>query len=137
MSEVRFFCLHYLVYSIKCSTFAFQISRSRAVVACQAHNLKVVGSNPASATKARQRVIWLTYSSFFVYYRALKIFLIDVPLFFCVKKLTLHSCSRNINITFSLINAKIFIYSLYCSVYLVLQRQTNDCSRQYCGQSFR
>lgn len=31
--------------------FCSPISRSRAVVACQAHNLKVVGSNPASATK--------------------------------------------------------------------------------------
>ena len=40
-----------LVNTTKSTTFAFQISRSRAVVACQAHNLKVVGSNPASATQ--------------------------------------------------------------------------------------
>ena len=34
-------------------TFALTISRGGAVVARQAHNLEVVGSNPASATKRK------------------------------------------------------------------------------------
>lgn len=45
-----FFCLDCYKYLY---TFAYEISRGGAVVARQAHNLEVVGSNPASATKKK------------------------------------------------------------------------------------
>lgn len=38
----------------KMHTFALTISRGGAVVARQAHNLEVIGSNPVSATKEKQ-----------------------------------------------------------------------------------
>ncbi len=37
----------------KMHTFALTISRGGAVVARQAHNLEVIGSNPVSATKGK------------------------------------------------------------------------------------
>lgn len=37
----------------KMHTFALTISRGGAVVARQAHNLEVIGSNPVSATKEK------------------------------------------------------------------------------------
>ena len=61
---------NYLVISKKSSTFAPQfsyeliISRSRAVVARQAHNLKVVGSIPSSATTEKAAY----QSGFFVFH---------------------------------------------------------------------
>ena len=59
-----------LVNSKKSSTFAPQfsyeliISRSRAVVARQAHNLKVVGSIPSSATT--EKAAYLAAFLFFI-----------------------------------------------------------------------
>ena len=63
---------NYLVISKKSSTFAPQfsyeliISRSRAVVARQAHNLKVVGSIPSSATTEKAASL----AAFFVSYHS-------------------------------------------------------------------
>ncbi len=45
----------------KLHTFALTISRDGAVVARQAHNLEVVGSNPASATEKKQSHRWLLF----------------------------------------------------------------------------
>ncbi len=47
----------YLDGNNKLPTFALTISRSGAVVARQAHNLEVVGSNPASATEAVEKSV--------------------------------------------------------------------------------
>ena len=61
----------YLVMSKKSSTFAPQfrneliISRSRAVVARQAHNLKVGGSIPPSATSPKEDVSAFWHTLFF------------------------------------------------------------------------
>ena len=49
---MAFFCKKICVYE-KIAVLLRPISRSRAVVARQAHNLKVGGSIPSSATKER------------------------------------------------------------------------------------
>ena len=49
-----FFCKKICVYE-KIAVLLQPISRSRAVVARQAHNLKVGGSIPSSATKEREK----------------------------------------------------------------------------------
>ena len=50
--KMAFFCKKICVYE-KIAVLLRPISRSRAVVARQAHNLKVGGSIPSSATKER------------------------------------------------------------------------------------
>lgn len=58
--NVLLFCI-YLEGNNKLHTFALTISRDGAVVARQAHNLEVVGSNPASATEKKQSHRWLLF----------------------------------------------------------------------------
>lgn len=55
----------------KMHTFALTISRGGAVVARQAHNLEVIGSNPVSATKGKSN---REIGCFFVLYRWFKKF---------------------------------------------------------------
>ncbi len=87
---MAFFCQKTCVYEKK-AVLLHPISRSRAVVARQAHNLKVGGSIPSSATKEREkRSYFLAKDTQGIRYVCSKP---DADLTLLVQPLLRHSCA--------------------------------------------